>query len=362
MGATGHTTRPAARGARAAHRLRRVLVVVPYIVAHPGAEVAEISELFGIDRAELLEDLNLLFLSGLPPYGPGDLIDVEVEEGRVWISMASYFSRPLRLTRSEALALYLKGKALLGAPGLAEAPALGSALEKIEESLGRDILAGLKGRVTVGAGGHLARSLARLRRAVERRERLQIEYLSASRDELTARSIDPEHVFSAIGNWYVVAWDGHADAERMFRADRIRSVKETGETFEPRGLAGAGRPLYTRTEKDVAVRLSLDPPARWVAEYYETDRRRVRPDGTLEVTLPAKDLTWVAKLALRLGGHVHVLEPPELRRMVGETARATLELYRALPPGRSASGRGRGSEPRKVRDGPAEPFRPVASG
>src|SRR6266496_2345791 len=61
------------------------------------------------------------------------------------------------------------------------------------------------------------------------------------------------------------------DAERLFRVDRIRSARPTGEHFEPRGLHGAGRPLYTRSERDRPVRLRLGPAARWVVEYYETE-------------------------------------------------------------------------------------------
>jgi proteasome accessory factor C len=308
-------------------------VVVPYVVRHPGTTVEEISRLFGVAEGELIEDLNLLFVSGLPPYGPGDLIEVQMEEGRVWIGMADYFSRPVRLTRSEALALYLKGKALLGAPGLEEAPALASALEKIENGLGPETLASLSGRVAVGEdgrGGQAAagRVLAGLRQAVERRERVQIEYYGASRDEVTVRRIDPEHVFSAIGNWYAVAWDHLADAERLFRLDRIHSVTPTGEGFEPRGLLGAGRPLYTRSKQDRSVRLLLGPTGRWVADYYETERMADRGNGQLEVTLPAKDLPGLAKLVLRLGGEARVLDPPELTDVVRDTARSTLALYR----------------------------------
>ncbi|HYT78891.1 MAG TPA: WYL domain-containing protein [Actinomycetota bacterium] len=322
--------RPAAarHTSRASDRLRRLLVVVPYVVRHPGARLEEISRLFGLGERELLEDLNLLFVSGLPPYGPGDLIDVQVEEGRVWIGMADYFSRPVRLTRSEALALYLKGKALLGAPGLEEAPALASSLEKIEQGLGQDTLENLAGRVEVGGGGHAAAALAAVRLAVERREQLEIEYYTAARDDLATRRIDPEHVFSSIGNWYVVAWDHLADAERLFRADRIRSAKATGETFELRGLLGAGRPLYTRSTRDIPIRLVLAPSARWVAEYYETERVAEQEDGKIEVTLPAKELAWVAKLILRLGGEATVLGPGELADMVRDTARRTLALYR----------------------------------
>jgi proteasome accessory factor C len=328
---------------RASDRLRRLLVVVPYVVRHPGVPVQEITRLFEVGEAELLDDLNMLFVSGLPPYGPGDLIDVQVEEGRVWIDMADYFSRPVRLTRSEALALYLKGRALLGAPGLEEAPALSSALAKIEGGLGEETLAHLAERVAVGGGGHAARALAAVRSAVDGHERLEIEYYSASRDQLATRRIDPEHVFSGLGNWYVVAWDHLADDERLFRVDRIRAVRVTGETFQPRGLLGAGRPLYTRSARDITVRLSLGPSARWVAEYYEIERVVQHPDGRIEVTLPAKDLAWMAKLILRLGGEAKVLEPPELARMVTEEAHRTLALYR-----RESTNVGPGGTGRKV--------------
>jgi proteasome accessory factor C len=312
--------------------LRRLLVVVPYVVRHPGVRIEEITRLFGIGEGELLEDLNLLFVSGLPPYGPGDLIDVQIEEGRVWIGMADYFARPVRLTRSEALALYLKGKALLAAPGLEEAPDLASALAKIEGGLGEETLNQLADRVAVGGGGRAAVALATVRDAAAQHHRLEIEYYSASRDELATRRIDPEHIFSGLGNWYVVAWDHLSDDERLFRVDRIRVVRLTGETFQPRGLLGAGRPMYTRTPRDTTVKLSLGPSARWVAEYYEIERAIRHPDGELEVTFPAKDLAWVAKLILRLGGAARVIEPPELAGMVAETARRTLALYRRDQP------------------------------
>jgi proteasome accessory factor C len=247
----------------------------------------------------------------------------------VWIDMADYFSKPLRLTRNEALELYLRGKELLGAPGLPEAQALHSALAKLEERLGRETLEGIAGRVeaaeSVVEGGRSG-LLDEVRRASAEHERIEIEYYAASRDESSLRRIEPEEVFSALGNWYVVAWDVTAEDERMFRIDRIRQLLETGEHFEPRGLAGAGRPLYTRSQSDVPVRLRLRPAARWVADYYEVEDP-VERDGDLEVTLPTKQLAWVVKLMLRLGGEGVVLGPPELAHLTREAARRTLQRY-----------------------------------
>jgi proteasome accessory factor C len=297
---------------------------VPYIVQHPGTPVADLSKLFEVSEAEILADLNLLFLTGLPPYGPGDLIEVDIDdESRVWIRMADYFSRPVRLTRAEALALYLRGTEILGAGGVGEAEALRSALAKIEAALGGGALGDLQ--IDVGETAETG-PLETVRQGIADRATLEIDYYSANRDQLTTRRIDPEHVFSALGNWYVVAWDRTAEGERLFRLDRVREARATKVRFEPRGLIGQGRDLYTRSAEDIQVRLALGPRARWVAEYYVVGNVEER-DGFLEVTLPTKDLAWAAKLVLRLGGEARVREPEELRSLTRELAEKTLEHY-----------------------------------
>src|SRR5687767_5793079 len=149
-----------------ARRLENLLVVVPYVVRHPGSRLEDLSRLFEVDEETLAADLNLLFCAGLPPYGPGDLVEVEIEQGKVWIRMADYFARPVRLTPAEALTLYLKGIALLGSQGMAEADALRSALEKLRTHLD---LGKLEVEVQEASAGQVA-TLEELRRAVDARE------------------------------------------------------------------------------------------------------------------------------------------------------------------------------------------------
>jgi proteasome accessory factor C len=316
---------------RTSERLGRMLVIVPFLVQHPGTTLEETARLFDVPPDQLRRDLDLLFMSGLPPYGPGDLIDVDVDEDdHITIAMADHFSRPLRLTRSEALALYLRGAELAATPGLPEAPALASALAKLRDSLGADALGEAEARFEVAAGDAATpEHLDVLRRAAGDRRRVRIEYFAPSTGAWTDRIVDPEEVFWDLGNWYVAAWDEGADDERLFRIDRIRGAVVTDETFEPRGLEGAGRPLYTPSSADVAVRLRLRPGARWVAEYYATTDAEEHEDGELEVTLPARQLGWVARLLLRVGGEARIVAPPELHDEVHRLAGEALARYSA---------------------------------
>ena len=62
-------------------------------------------------------------------------------------------------------------------------------------------------------------------------------------------------------------------------------------------------------------------------EYYATIDPVEREDA-LDVTLPARQLGWVARLLLRVTPDVEVLEPPELADQVHELADLTLARYR----------------------------------
>ena len=166
-----------------AERLGRMLVVVPYLVQHPGSNLDEVASLFGAQAGQLRRDLDLLFMSGLPPYGPGDLIDVDVDEDdRIWITMADHFARPLRLTRNEALALLLRGTELSAIPGVPDAPALDSALDKLRGSLGPEVVGAYEGAVEAATSGQAPAHLELLRGDGDRPplDRVHVDALSSA--------------------------------------------------------------------------------------------------------------------------------------------------------------------------------------
>ncbi|MGH2819832.1 MAG: WYL domain-containing protein, partial [Actinomycetota bacterium] len=180
---------------RLGRRLRRILMMVPYAIRHPGVSVEELSRRFEVPKDSLIEDLHLLFLCGLPGYGPGDLIDVSMEEDRVYVRMADYFAAPLTLTPAEALELHAQGSALAELPEMEEAESLRRALAKLERALGTagrgDGEALIEVRLEPGAGEHVRA----IREAVARRRRVELEYLSAARGEMTTRKVDPWALF-----------------------------------------------------------------------------------------------------------------------------------------------------------------------
>jgi proteasome accessory factor C len=306
---------------RLGRRLQRILMLLPYAIKHPGVSVDELSERFGVNQQELLDDLNLVFMCGLPGYGPGDLIDVSIEEDKVYVSMADYFSAPLKLTHSEALALYAGAAPMLDLPEMKEADALRRALSKVAHALG--IAANGEGSgINVQLEGRPDSHIRTLREALETENRVELEYWSAARGALTERTVDPWGLVSALGRWYLVGLDHLSGEERMFRLDRIKRASVTGEAadvpsdFDRERYRGA----FSDREAEPNLSLEISPEvARWFEDYYPVAASETLGDGWKKVQLVSSGDRWSATLILRLGDGVRSVQPPaamdEARRL-----------------------------------------------
>jgi len=305
----------------AGDRLRRLLAVIPWLLERGGASVEEIAERFDVDEARVVRDLTLAGLCGVPPFTPDQLIDIFVDEdGSVVASPGAFFTRPLRLTAAEGFTLLAAGRTLLAVPGVDQQGALARALDKLAAALGAEGV-----DVELEEPEHLAA----LRRAIEEHERVEIEYYTASRDEVKRRTVDPLAVFASEGHWHLLAHCHLVGGERDFRVDRVLGLVATGERFTPR--ASAIDPMAPESFRPgaeaQAVTLLLPATARWVVETYPTRRVRERKGGRLEVELAVSGRAWLERLLLGVGPDAEVLDPPELRDAARQAAARVLARY-----------------------------------
>ncbi len=321
-----------AHAANAGERLRRVLAMVPWIVANPGVEVSKVASRFGLTEAEVLEDLNVVWMVGLPPYTPDALVEVSVEDDRVWIHYADFFARPLRLTTGQGLALLASTDGLLSMPGTEVDGPLARALGKLATALGVEPDVDLDVDLGAAEAGHLAA----LRRAVDAGVEVEIDYYSYGRDERSTRRIAPWRVAATGGAWYVEAYCHLAEGERLFRIDRIEDVRPTGEAsaVRPDDSGPDVRVFHPRAD-DPTVRLRLAPSAAWVAETYPCEAAVRHDDGSSTVTLVVTARPWLERLLLRLGPEVEILDDgpsgpstPIPADLAARAAARVLERYR----------------------------------
>jgi proteasome accessory factor C len=302
--------------------LARLLNLVPYLHARPGIRVAQAAADLGVTEQQLRDDLELLWVCGLPGYGPGDLIDMAFDGDRVTITYDAGMNRPLRLTPDEALALVVALRLVAATPGITDREPVDRASQKIEKA------AGGAAPVAVRLTGDPGR-LAEVRAALDSGRALELTYYSAARDRTSDRVVDPLRMVMVGGHGYLEAWCRNAQGVRRFRVDRIDAVRVRDEPAAPPPHArvtpigdgvfqpDAGLPLVT-------LRVGRD--ARWITEYYPCERVEEQPTGWL-VSLRVTDLAWARRLVLGLGPDVVVVSPVALAEDVRAHAAAALEAY-----------------------------------
>jgi proteasome accessory factor C len=296
--------------------------------------MTDVAAAFGISEATLREDLNVLWMCGMPGLTPGDLIDIDMDavdgEGVIHLSNADYLTRPLRLSTEEAMALVLGLQTLHEIAGPGEQVAIERALKKLEEAAGGLVVPDQASVSVTAARGEIQ---ARLTDGLARGKRLDLTYDVASRAETTRRMVDPLRVFVLDGYGYLEAWCYSASALRTFRLDRIAAVEVTDTDVAPHDdvvLKDLSTGWFETLKDAPLVVLDLAPEAAWVAEYYPTETVNRDDTGRLTVALRVTDPAWLRGLLLRLAGGARVISPLGAGDSAADAAQEALDQYAAV--------------------------------
>ncbi|WP_158716164.1 YafY family protein [Blastococcus sp. Marseille-P5729] len=303
-------------------------LLVPFLLTHPGTSVADLAREFETSPAQIRKDLTTLSFCGLPGQGMGDLIEVVYDGDRVSITENAGIERPLQLTAAEASSLVIALRSLAQSPGTVSHDAILGALAKLESVAGSRV----QSPVAVEPAP-TSDATDELRAALERDHAVRIDYWTASRDEVTTRTVDPIRLFRVDGLDYLEAWCRRAEAVRTFRLDRIGALDVLDEPREQH--AGLERDLsagvYTPSEHDLDVTLDLTRAGHWVTEYYDTQQVSDTDDGGARVRLRLSPDS-LDRLLTQLGpeGIASYADPAvsAAAERVAQRSREALERYR----------------------------------
>ena len=325
--------RPAVRGAPASRlmadsheggeRLIRLLAMLAYLSQVGEAAITDLSARFDIDERTLVRQLELAACCGLPPYTPDALLELVIDDGRVYAFGLDALRQPPRLTPQEGFALAASARAMLEVSAAGDATPLASALEKLETALGASRL---------GIELDVPEHVMALRLAAEHAEVLEIDYLGAARGKATTRRIEPFRVTALEGTFYVDAYCRLAGDWRRFQVERISDIRPTGERA----------PVRTAPEEFSTSRAFVGGPHLRVAEI-EISTEQVAlvervakeivlsAEGRALVRLEVADAEWFGRLLLRLGRDAVVKSPSDLQQAAAVVATRALQRYGVAP-------------------------------
>jgi predicted DNA-binding transcriptional regulator YafY len=315
------------RGSAKRDRLARMTRILALLNAHPdGMRPGEIAHRVDSSVRTVYRDLRSI---------EGELGMPLWSEGGRWGVEAEAFLPPLKLTRSEAMAVVLSARLMVRYADTYD-PDLAAAFEKLaailppalREHVDRS-LDDISRRPTDEA---FSRHVHLLTQAWAERRIVSFDYAPAPyAPEATPRTarvrpylIEPSLTTHAL---YLVGWDETRDAVRTFKIERMLDVSITPDGFpapEAEELAG----MFERAWDIIADQDPIDVVLRFAPKVASRVREaRWHPSEQVESTADG-GLTWRATVAgpieirlwiLSWGDDVEVLEPAALREDVAAT-------------------------------------------
>ncbi len=292
-------------------RTARLLDLVPYLTTHQGIAISELAKTFNTTVKEITDDLNTLWMCGLPGYTPLELIDLEFESGFVSIRNAETLAAPRALDRAEALSIYL-GLDLLSAELSSFNESLVTEIANLQEQLRTQLISAPQVQIEASLASELR---ALILRSIRRRGWLEITYHSAASDQVTKRQVAPYELSQSGSHEYLQGYCDSAKAIRNFRADRIVAVVEIADQVWP------NNPV-TANEEAIKYEVKVHASSRQV--------REVLPQigaNSSTATIQGFSAQWISRAILSLAGQVEAIEPNEIRVAVHARATAALGNY-----------------------------------
>jgi len=319
-------------------RLARMTRILSLLNAHPdGMKPAEIARRVDSSVRTVYRDLRSI---------EGELGMPLWSDAGSWGMEAEAFLPPLKLTRSEAMAVVLSARLMVRYADKYD-PDLAASFEKLAEILPPALrehvartLDTLSQRPTDDVFG---RHVHLLTQAWAERRVVSLDYEPANyapgASPRTARVrpwlIEPSLQTHAL---YLIGWDETRDAIRTFKIERIRDVSLTPDPFPPpeagviEGMFGLAWDIIADQEPvEVVLRFSPAVATRVrEARWHPSQVVAEEPDGSLSWRATVAGTIEIRLWILQWGDDVEVLEPASLRDDVAATHARAAARYGAV--------------------------------
>jgi len=313
-------------------RADRLVAALLHIQARGRVTAAELADELEVSVATARRDLEALSAAGIPVYP-------QAGRGGGWSLVGGARTDLSGLSAPEARALFL-----LAGPAAAVSPSAKAALRKLVRALPATFRADAQAAADAtmidptrwGERDRTRPALVdSLQDAVIARHKVRLTYESAGRQR-TERLVDPWGLVDKDDVWYLIA--GTERGQRTFRVDRIVAAEPTdlaAERPDDFALAEEWRRVVGEVErKRSRTWATVLVEARFVYVLRDQFGRHCvvegeHADGRTRVRLGAPTALDIARHLAGWGALIEVLDPPEIRSILGRIGAELVARYNA---------------------------------
>jgi proteasome accessory factor C len=300
-------------------RTSRILDMVPFLGEHQGISLSDLSQHFGVSEKQIYEDLNLIFVCGVPGYLPDDLIDISFEEGFVTVSNPQKLDRPRSLNYEEVSTLLLALEVLNDVLDPEKQKSLMKLAHKLrtEFKVGHDI--------EIIPSDSYGDEIAIIEEAISKRIAIGFSYLSTNSDSLTKREVLPTSVSINTSEIYLFGIEIGSQILKSFRFSRMKELQILSEREVPEAAESS---VESKVNNPMTARIEIRSGAhRLLEEDGGVIRIVSESSGTIIGDIEYWTDDWLFRRLRSFAPNVRILEPLDLNEAFLARVRGALAPY-----------------------------------
>ncbi len=290
----------------------RLLDLVPFLLSHQGISLTDLAKHFKVESDVMLDDLNTLWMCGLPGYTPLELIDLAFDSGFVTIRNAAPLAYVRTMSSSEIVAL------ALGLDLLREnSEKLGVEQSNRIEILGKKLRDQSGAQISIIPNSNTAHRSV-ISKAITERVPVEMTYYSTNSDRESKRLVTAYDFFRENDIEYFQGYCHSSRGMRTFRVDRIVAVS-LSESIEMIPDS------QVRKNESIRVDATLRTLDRASAEAFGLVLTDLQAGGS--VTLQAFSPEWLIRSIMAGAGSLVAQSPQEIVLQIRQSIDSTMALY-----------------------------------
>lgn len=299
-------------------KMERLIGILAILLQREKVTAPELAEQFEVSRRTIQRDIESLCRAGIPiatAQGAGGGISI----------MEGYRVDRTVLTDPEMRAILAGLRSLDSVSGTRRYAQL---MEKLSTGTSGLIPGGAHMLIDLSSWykTSLPPKIELIQGAIEQHRTIRFAYFSPKGESV--RTVEPCYLVFHWSAWYVWGWCRTREDFRMFKLNRMTQLT-TGDLFEPRSAPLPDLEPDRVFPINYQVTVLFDPVCSWrLVEEYGADRFTMEPDGWLRFTGGFPDADSVLSWVLTFGDKAELLEPQELRELLGDLTKTLADRYR----------------------------------
>ncbi len=299
-------------------KIDRLIGILSILLQRETVTAPELAEQFEVSRRTINRDIEDLCKAGIP------LVTRQGVHGGISI-MENYRLERTLLTNGEMQDILAGLRSLDSVNGTNR---YGQLMEKLSAGASDFMTGDQTVLIDLSAWykDSLVPKIERIREAIDRAQRCEFLYFSPKGE--SRRRIEPYYLIFRWSSWYVWGWCEEKEDFRLFKLNRMDSLRLSPDVFERRNVPFPDLGEEKIFPGGIRVKALFDPCCKWrLVEDFGAGCFEEQEDGRLlfhaDYTNKEELLIWL----LTFRDRVELLEPESVREELKGTIKKVLEIY-----------------------------------